>query len=161
MLNNPGTEEAPRARHTSEGDVMPTLQMKRQKCRETRAVAPTKDASSRMLFFHRGPPTPNPNKQGSNGNTGCTPASKAGGGLLELEQKHLHIQEAACTFRLILLSQVQCFSLFLHSALTSLMLITQIPGKITMVGFTVLIKGQQRLKEWLLRLVSSPRDSDA
>lgn len=31
VLSNPGTEEAPRARHTSEGDVMPTLQMKRQK----------------------------------------------------------------------------------------------------------------------------------
>ena len=68
-------------------------------------------------------------------------ARLAGSLLPRLEQKHLHIQRLPA-LGLILLSQVQCFSLFLHSALTSLLLITQIPGKITMVGFTVLIKGQ-------------------
>ena len=55
----------------------------------------------RMLFFHLrgGPPTPNPNKQSSNGNTICTPASKAGWRpSAQAGAKASSHSEAACTW---------------------------------------------------------------
>ena len=100
MLSNPGTEEAPHARHTSEGNVMPTLQTRRRKRRNQGWLAPPEMLLPRMLFFHLpgGPPTRNPNKQSSNGNTGCTPASKAGWRpSAQAGAKASSHSEAACT----------------------------------------------------------------